>query len=51
MESNCLGQMTQENPISAVSCIVFTNNTKENILEFLVKHGNISNKIFNSFWR
>ena len=45
MENNCLGQMTQENPIWAASCIAFTNNTKENILEFLVKHGNMSNKV------
>lgn len=43
MKSNCLGQMTQENPVQAVSCIVLLRNTKENILVFLVKHGYASN--------
>lgn len=37
MKRNCLGQMTQENPVQAVSCSVLLGNTKGNTLVFLVK--------------
>lgn len=43
MKRNCLGQMTQENPVQAVSCSVLLGNTKGNTLVFLVKHSYVSN--------